>query len=138
MLHVLHSLTQHSVLCVLLLLLLLLLQISDTVVVKPGGAAAENMCLQATKSWDKVSYVIEDQEVGRHMGRHKLRNQPMYVSGKASKLCRRGVPGSCHGIALMCSEQQHKAKVHPIVVAGLETCPASPSYVDCKSLRNIM
>lgn len=40
------------------------LQISDTVVVKPGGAAADNMCSQATKAWDRVSYVIEDQEVG--------------------------------------------------------------------------
>jgi hypothetical protein len=56
----LHRLAHDSVLCVLLLLLP---QISDTVVVKPGGATAENMCLQATKSWDKVSYVIEDQEV---------------------------------------------------------------------------
>lgn len=33
-------------------------------VIKPGGAPAENMCSQATKLWDRVSYVIDEQEVG--------------------------------------------------------------------------
>jgi hypothetical protein len=39
------------------------LQISDTVVVKPSGAPVENMCSQATKAWDRVSYIIDEQEV---------------------------------------------------------------------------
>jgi hypothetical protein len=39
-------------------------QIADTLVVKPGGAAAENLCNTATKLWDKVSYILnDDQEV---------------------------------------------------------------------------
>lgn len=37
-------------------------QIADTVVVKPGSAPAENMCTQASKSWDKVSYTLNDEE----------------------------------------------------------------------------
>jgi hypothetical protein len=41
------------------------MQIADTVVVKPGGAAPENLCGAATKLWDKVSYILnDDQEVG--------------------------------------------------------------------------
>jgi hypothetical protein len=33
-------------------------------VVKPGGAAPENLCGVATKLWDKVSYILnDDQEV---------------------------------------------------------------------------
>ena len=48
---------------VLVSVCLCVLQISDTVVVKGSGSVAENMCSQATKAWDRVSYVIEDQEV---------------------------------------------------------------------------
>eukprot|EP00775_Hariotina_reticulata_P011875 gene11875-12019_t len=38
------------------------LQIADTVVVKPGGASAENLCTAATKAWDKVSYTLNDEQ----------------------------------------------------------------------------
>lgn len=38
------------------------LQVADTVVVKPGGAPPENMCTQAAKSWDKVSYTLNDDD----------------------------------------------------------------------------
>lgn len=31
-------------------------------VVKPGGTAAENMCAQAAKNWDKVSYTLNDDD----------------------------------------------------------------------------
>lgn len=37
-------------------------QVADTVVVKPGAEPAENMCTQAAKSWDKVSYILNDDE----------------------------------------------------------------------------
>lgn len=37
-------------------------------VIKPGGAPPENMCSQATKLWDRVSYVIDEQEVGSNEG----------------------------------------------------------------------
>lgn len=51
-------------LLLLLLLCILALQIADTLVVKPGGAAPENLCGVATKLWDKVSYILnDDQEV---------------------------------------------------------------------------
>lgn len=49
--------------CLCLCVCVCVLQISDTVVVKGSGSVAENMCSQATKAWDRVSYVIEDQEV---------------------------------------------------------------------------
>ncbi|WIA33317.1 hypothetical protein OEZ86_006455 [Tetradesmus obliquus] len=38
------------------------LQIADTLVVKPGGAAPENLCGVATKLWDKVSYILNDDQ----------------------------------------------------------------------------
>jgi hypothetical protein len=60
------------------------LQISDTVVVKAGGAPVENMCSQATKAWDRVSYIIDEQEVSPNSSmcvvRHELRMSEHYVA----------------------------------------------------------
>lgn len=43
---------------------MLFAQIADTVVVRPNGQTPENMCNAATKAWDKVSYILnDDQEV---------------------------------------------------------------------------
>ncbi|KAF6251518.1 global transcription factor [Scenedesmus sp. NREL 46B-D3] len=38
------------------------LQVADTLVVKPSGAAPENLCGAATKLWDKVSYILNDDQ----------------------------------------------------------------------------
>jgi hypothetical protein len=77
------------------------LQISDTVVVKPGGHPAENMCAQATKSWDRVSYVIEEQEVSSSPLQDTqlwVVRQPAYA-GSTPKQCALALttqPRRCH------------------------------------------